>query len=86
MKSITLVIAVSTLALSAPVLAEEVGVSVGPVGAGVTVGTGHDHYRDHDHDRTTVIREHEPRDKTVIIKKDRPHVERKTIIHDHDDD
>lgn len=88
MKRIGLVIAVSTLALNAPVFADEVGVDVGvgPVGAGVTVGTSHDHYRDHDHDRTTVIREHEPRDKTVIIKKDRPHVERKTIIHNHDDD
>ena len=39
-----------------------------PVGARVTVGSD----RDHDRDRTTVIkREEEPRDKTVIIKKER---------------
>jgi hypothetical protein len=85
MRKILFVAAVSTIALSAPAFAEDVdvGVGVGPVGAGVTVGTGHDHYRDHD--RTTVIHEREPRDKTVVIKKHRPEVQRKTIIHEHDD-
>ena len=33
-------------ALATPALAEEVGVRVGPVGAGVTVGAGHDRDRD----------------------------------------
>src|SRR5690348_15401329 len=36
-------------AIAAPALADEVGVHVGPVGAGVTVGEGHDHYRDRDY-------------------------------------
>ena len=52
-------------ALATPALAEEVGVGVGvgPVGAGVTVGEGHrDVVRDHDRDRTTVIKEREPAD------------------------
>jgi hypothetical protein len=84
MKKVLLIAAVSTLALSAPAFAEDVGVGVGPVGAGVTVGSSHDRYIDRDHDRTTVIHEHEPRDKTVVIKKDRPEVEKKTIIHEHD--
>jgi len=40
------------------------GVGVGPVGAGVTVGESH-------HDRTTVIkRESEPREHTTVIKKE----------------
>lgn len=86
MQKIMLGLAISAFALSAPAFADEVGVGVGvgPVGAGVTVGAAPDHYREHD--RTTVIREHEPRHKTVIIEKDHPHVERKTIIREHDDD
>ena len=67
-------------------MADDVGVRVGPVGAGVTVGEGH---RDYDRDRVrekTVIKEHEPRDRTTVIRKDRDDgVERKTIIrHDND--
>jgi hypothetical protein len=60
--------ALASLTFAVPASAEEVGVRVGPVGGGVTVGEGHD--RDRDRDRT-VIREREPeRDRTVIIKKD----------------
>jgi hypothetical protein len=66
-------------------MAEEVGVQVGPVGAGVTVGEGQ---RDYDRDRVrerTVIKEREPSDRTTIIKKDHGDgVESKTIIHDRD--
>jgi hypothetical protein len=72
------------LALAAPAFAEDavVGVGVGPVGAGVTVGSDH---RDHDRDRTTVIKE-EPRDRdrTTIIKKEHDEPREKTIIHEHD--
>jgi hypothetical protein len=72
----------ATLFAAVPASAEDVGVGVGvgPVGAGVTVGVGHD--RDRDRDRTTVIREREePRDKTVIIKRDREREpDRKVII------
>lgn len=65
---------IATIAtLATPALADDVGVRVGPVGAGVSVGEGHD--RDRDRDRT-VIKEHEPADRTTVIKKD----------HDHDDD
>jgi hypothetical protein len=77
-----LIIAVALFAT--PALADEVGVHVGPVGAGVTVGQSPD-YRDHDRDRTTtVIKEREPRetDRTTIIKKDHDDgVESKTVIH-----
>jgi hypothetical protein len=70
-------------ALSTPVLADEVGVRVGPVGAGVTVGEHHD--RDRDRDRTTVIKEREPSDRTTVIKKDHDDGTRsKTVIHDRD--
>ena len=59
-----------------------VGVRVGPVGAGVTVGESH---HDYDRDRVrekTVIRRDEPRDRTTIIKKERGDgTESKTIIH-----
>jgi hypothetical protein len=82
-----LVIAASLLA--APILvnsasADEVGVHVGPVGAGVTVGQA----PDRDRDRTTVIKERQPRDtdRTTVIKKERDDgSESKTIIH-HDND
>ena len=81
-----LFVAAAVGALAAPAMAEEVGVRVGPVGAGVTVGEGH---RDYDRDRVrekTVIKEHEPSDRTTIIKKERGDgVESKTIIrHDND--
>ena len=70
-------------ALATPALADEVGVRVGPVGAGVTVGEGH---RDYDRDRaTTVIKEREPTDRTTVIKKEHGDgVESKTVIHERD--
>lgn len=73
-------------AIASPALADDVGVRVGPVGAGVTVGESHE-YRDRDRDRTTVIKEREPRgDRTTVIKKqDELGNRSKTIIH-HDDD
>jgi hypothetical protein len=85
MKMKYLIIAVSLLAT--PAFADEVGVHVGPVGAGVTVGQSPD-YRDHDRDRTTVIKERQPRDtdRTTVIKKDHEDgTESKTVIH-HDND
>ena len=77
-----LIIAAAIGALAGPALADEVGVRVGPVGAGVTVGETHrDNDRDRDHDRT-VVREHEPRDRTTIIKKEHGDgSDSKTVIH-----
>jgi hypothetical protein len=70
------------VAIATPVLADEAGVRVGPVGAGVTVGEPHDQYRDRDRDHTTVIREREPRDSTTVIKKEDADGNRsKTVIH-----
>jgi hypothetical protein len=77
----------AVIGVSAPAFAEEVGVRVGPIGAGVTVGqSGRDYDRDRDRDRTTtVIKEREPRDRTTIIKKDNDDgVRTKTIIRDRD--
>jgi hypothetical protein len=65
-------------AIVAPAFADDVGVRVGPVGAGVTTGETHD--RDHERDRT-VIKEHEPESKTVIKKEDDMGNREKTIIH-----
>ncbi len=77
-----LLIIAAVVGLATPALADEVGVHVGPVGAGVTVGDGH---RDYDRDRTTVIKEREPSDRTTVIKKDHDDGTRtKTIIHDRD--
>ena len=75
-----LFVAAAVGALAVPAMADEVGVRVGPVGAGVTVGESHRYDRDRDRDRV-VVREHEPRDRTTIIKKEHGDgVESKTII------
>ncbi len=75
-----LLAAAMTFAIATPVLADDVGVRMGPVGAGVTVGEA-PHYRDRDR---TIIKEKEPRDKTTVIKKDQDGVRSKTVIHDRD--
>ncbi|GLR94833.1 MULTISPECIES: hypothetical protein [Bradyrhizobium] len=81
-----LLVAAMVTAVAAPVFADEVGVHVGPAGAGVTVGQSHEYReRDRDHDRTTVIREREPADRTTVIKKEDEFGNRsKTVIHDND--
>jgi hypothetical protein len=79
MKRLLMIAAVALLAT--PALADDVGVRVGPVGAGVNVGEGH---RDYDRDRT-VVKEREPSERTTVIKKDHDDGTRsKTVIHDHD--
>jgi hypothetical protein len=75
--------AAAGIALAIPAAqADDVGVSVGPVGAGVTVGESRER------DRTTVIRrEDEPRDRTTVIRKEREEApDRKVIIKEHDRD
>ena len=66
------------VAIATPAFADDVGVRVGPVGAGVTVGEPHDR----DRDRVTVIKEREPREssKTVIKKEDADGDRSKTVI------
>ena len=80
MRKILLALAAAS-ALAAPALADDVGVRVGPVGAGVTVGESH---HDYDRDRVrekTIIKRDEPSDRTTVIKKERGDgVESKTII------
>jgi hypothetical protein len=74
------VVAGLTLAAGAASAQEtRVGVGVGPVGAGVTVGQSPSYER-----RTTVIREREPRDETVVIRKERREPREKVIIHERD--
>jgi hypothetical protein len=69
--------------IATPAFADEVGVRVGPVGAGVTVGESHDRNWDRDHHDTTVIKEREPTDRTTVIKKEDSNGDRsKTVIHD----
>ncbi len=71
-------------AIAAPAYADQVGVHVGPVGAGVTVGQSPD-YRVRER-RTTVIKEREPARRTTVIKKEDGYGNRsKTVIH-HDND
>ena len=73
--------ATTVIAIAAPAMADDVGVHVGPVGAGVSVGRA----PDRDRDRTTVIKEREPRDRTTVIKKEHDDGTRsKTVIHDRD--
>jgi hypothetical protein len=67
-------------AIAMPAFADDVGVRVGPVGVGATVGESHD--RDRDRERTTVIKEREPADRTTVIKKEDADGDRtKTVIH-----
>jgi hypothetical protein len=69
--------------IATPAFADEVGVRVGPVGAGVTVGESHDRNWDRDRDHATVIKEREPTDRTTVIKKeDTDGTRSKTVIHD----
>jgi hypothetical protein len=79
MKKLILFAAVGlSLTASASVTSAEearVGVGVGPVGAGVTVGQSPSPER-----RTTVIKEREPRDETVVIRKERREPRDKVII------
>jgi len=84
MKYTLMIATVAVAAIATPVLADEVGVRAGPVGAGVTVGESHD--RDRDRDRP-VIKDREPgRDRTTVIKKEHSDGdESKTVIH-HDRD
>jgi hypothetical protein len=74
------------VAVATPAFADDVGVRVGPVGAGVTVGEPHDQYRDSDRDRdhTTVIKEREPRDSTTVIKKEDAEGDRSKTVIRHD--
>jgi hypothetical protein len=79
-----LLIIAAVVGIATPAFADEVGVHVGPVGAGVSVGEGHRDY-DRDRDRTTVIKEREPTDRTTVIKKENEDGSRsKTVIHDRD--
>ena len=81
MKAI-LILAAAGITLGAAVATAEearIGVGVGPVGAGVTVGQSASHER-----RTTVIREREPRDENVVIRKERREPREKVIIHERD--
>ena len=78
MKSTLLLLAAAGIALTAGVAnAEEarIGVGVGPVGAGVTVGQSPRH-----EERTTVIKEREPRDDAVVIRKERHDEPRERVI------
>jgi hypothetical protein len=85
---IAAIAAAAMIGTALPAFADEVGVAVGPVGAGVTVGEGHrdrdvDVVREHD-----VVRDRAPRDHdTVIINKgdhdrDMDH-DRSKVIVDH---
>lgn len=59
-----------------PALAGDVGVHVGPAGAGVTTGEHHDR---------TVVKERAPSDRTTVIKKhDEMGNRSKTVIHHND--
>jgi hypothetical protein len=68
------------LSLTASVAsAQDTRVGVGPVGAGVTVGQSPSYER-----RTTVIKERQPRDETVVIRKERREPRDKVIVHERD--
>jgi hypothetical protein len=82
MKSALIFVAAAGMTLAASVATAQetrIGVGVGPVGAGVTVGQSPSYER-----RTTVIKEREPRDETVVIRKERREPREKVIIRERD--
>ena len=85
MKKLVLAAAM-TCALVAPALADDVGVRVGPVGAGVTVGEGrHDYDRNRVEEKTVIKRDEPDHDRTTVIKKEDSDGNRsKTVIHHND--
>jgi hypothetical protein len=79
---IALIFMAAGLALASTVVTAEetrIGVGVGPVGAGVTVGQSPSHER-----RTTVIKEREPREETTVIRKEHREPRDKIIVHERD--
>ena len=67
--------ATAAIFVASPAFADDVGVHVGPVGAGVTTGEHHDRDR-------TIVKERQPRDRTTVIKKqDEMGNRSKTVIH-----
>lgn len=81
MKSTLVLLAAAGIALTAGVASAEetrIGVGVGPVGAGVTVG------QSPREERTTIIREREPRDEAVVIRKEHREPREKVIIRERD--
>jgi adenine/guanine phosphoribosyltransferase-like PRPP-binding protein len=82
MKTALIFVAATGFTLAASVATAQetrIGVGVGPVGAGVTVGQSPSYER-----RTTVIKEREPRDETVVIRKERREPRDRVIIHERD--
>jgi hypothetical protein len=82
MKSTVMFLAAAGITLAAGIASAEearIGVGVGPVGAGVTVGQSPSSER-----RTTVIREREPRDEAVVIRKERREPREKVIVRERD--
>ena len=76
-----LLAAAATCVIAAPALADDVGVRVGPVGAGVTTGE----HRDRVEEKTVIKRDEPDRDRTTVIKKEDSDGNRsKTVIH-HDE-
>ena len=77
----TALVIAAVVALATPAFAEEVGVRVGPVGAGVTVGE----HRDRVEEKTVIRRDEPDRDRTTVIKKEDSDGNRsKTVIHHND--
>jgi hypothetical protein len=79
MKPALIFMAASLTLVAGAASAQETRIGVGPVGAGVTIGQSPSYER-----RTTVIREREPRNETVVIRKERREPREKVIIHEHD--
>jgi|GEM_PF-1727907 len=76
-----LVAAAFAAMVASPAFADEVGVHVGPVGAGVTVGETRDPVVV-ERERTTVVREKPATESTTVIKKeDADGTREKTVIH-----
>ena len=81
-----LLVAAATCAIATPVLADDVGVRVGPVGAGVTVGESRPVERDRVEEKTVIRKDQPDGDRTTVIKKEDSNGDRsKTVIH-HDND
>jgi hypothetical protein len=78
----SLIVAVLIGVVATPVFADEIGVHVVPVGAGVTIGEDHNR----DGNGTTIInKEREPHDSATVIKKGDADANREAAVIHQDD-
>ena len=79
----SLIVAALIGAVATPVFADDIGVHVVPVGAGVTASEDHGQYRDGN--GTAIIKEREAHDSATVVKKEDADANREAAVIHQDD-